>query len=625
MFWTVLLVACKGPSPTDPPPAEPGPLMVGIGTSRNPAPVGIGTAGYGGFGVSAEPSPFAEIYPATNAFHLHPDFRAIAISRGEGFEVVLLRTDTVGVFQQLRRAVVLEVLERTGRDLDHALVIGATHTHSGPGRIVDGGGPYDLITDRFFPEFYERVVDRMADAVEAALDDLKPGRVGYTITEADGGINDRRCEDGRDYVKGDLPLIAVEQEGTLAAVQLAYPIHGTVLGIDDLFLSQDVSGAIESAVALRFDHPVQVQMFNSWGADMSPGDPPVPARDGAEQFGGFDRMEHVGIYVADAVEAALDGIAWQDEPTIAMHTWRVPIDRESIGYDAETFNYPYGAVYCSGPTGFCTGTERFESLDNACVPFPAQFSAPTQTELSSGRIGSLYFTTFPGEPGTLLAEQIIDGIRADHPDVEDVAFFGYSQDYLGYSILEDDWWNGGYEASGALWGPKQGAYLAERTQRAFGWTRGDTPDPEPAIITPFDTSEFVAYSATAGIDVGNVLVDVTETAAPADVLEFTVSGNDPWEGPPVATLVDASGAAVLARNGLPITSDGVGFTVRLTPEPSYADAPDAGSRTFRWQFSFPVRHRQDVGLPELAGSYRFQVDLPDGTSATTRTFTVSTP
>lgn len=627
MVWIFSLLACKGtPSESDVPVPEPGALMVGVGSSRNPAPVGIGTAGFGGFGVSAEPSPFAEIYPATTGFHLHPDFRAIAISRGEGFEVVLLRSDTVGVFQQLRRAVVLEVEERTGRDLDHALVIGATHTHSGPGRVIDGGGPYDLIVDRFFPEFYEAIVDAMADAIEEAITDLKPGRIAVTATTAAEGISDRRCEDGLDYVNAELPIIAVEQEGELAAVQIAYPIHGTVLGIDDLFLSKDVSGAIEEAIALRFDHPVQVQMFNSWGADMSPSDPSIPTREGAAQFGGFDRMERVGIHVADAVEGALAGAQWVDEPELAMHTWRVPIDRETIGYDASTFNYPNGGVYCSGgEEGVCTGTERYEQLDNACIPFPPEFPAPKQTELSSGRIGDLHFVTFPGEPGTLLAEQIMDDIRSEHGDVGAMAFFGYSQDYLGYSILETDWWNGGYEASGALWGPRQGEYLAERSVAAFGWTQAGEGEPEPPIITPFDTSGFTAYTPAAGIDVGNVLVDVAETAAHTDVLEFEVSGLDPWLGPPVATLEDASGEPVLARNGLPITSDGLAFTVRMAPDPGYAADPDATSRTFAWRFQFPVRHVQDVGLPELAGDYQFQIDLPDGTSATTRTFTVSAP
>ena len=104
---------------------KPGPLEVGLATARMPVPVGIGTVGYGGFGFN-QPSPFSDLYPATEAVHGHPDFRVVSISRGEGFEVIFVRSDMVGVFQQLRQAVLRELEVRTGRNLDDVLVMGAT-------------------------------------------------------------------------------------------------------------------------------------------------------------------------------------------------------------------------------------------------------------------------------------------------------------------------------------------------------------------------------------------------------------------------------------------------------------------------------------------------------------------
>lgn len=622
-----LLACMRDPEPEPLP--EPGPLLVGVARVRMPVPVGIGTAGYGGFGVDGGPSPFADIYPATEGIRQHPDFRAIALSRSPGFEVVLLRTDTIGIFQQLRRAVVLELQERLGRDLDHALVIGATHTHSGPGRVIDVGGPFDLITDRFLPEFYVGLVDAMADAVELALDDLKPGRIGLARGTAPDGINDRRCEDGLDHENPTLPIVAVEQEGELVALQLAYAIHGTVLSIDDLTLSQDVSGAIEHAVADRFDHPVQVQMFNSWGADMAPADPAVPEREGAAQRAGYDQMERVGMVVADAVETALSSVEWDDAPELGLKTWRVPVDREAIGYGSSEFDFDYGAVYCSAGEPTCEGGQHIDGLDAACLGFTEEFPAPNQTEISAGRVGDLHFVTFPGEPGTLLAEQVMSAIQANHADVQDLAFFGYSQDYLGYSILEDDWWNGGYEASGALWGPRQGEYLAERAVAAFGWTQGAPADAQPDPAVPFEVDGYTPYAPTPGQAVGDVLVDVQASVGPTDTVVFEVAGSDPWLGAPIATLQRADGSPVLRPSGLPVDSDGLAFAVRLVPEPSYVDAPSASSRTFRWIFELPVRHRQDVGLPDLSGDLRIQVSIPsgDGTllTATSSTFQVSAP
>ncbi|MCB9673697.1 MAG: neutral/alkaline non-lysosomal ceramidase N-terminal domain-containing protein [Alphaproteobacteria bacterium] len=625
------LLACKSTPDTDgPPPPEPGALMVGVAQVRMPAPVGIGTVGFGpDLGVQSD-TPFADFYPGTTAVHNHPDFRAVAVSRGEGFEVVFLRSDTIGMFQQLRRAVVLELQQRTGRDFDDVLVIGATHTHSGPGRLVQGGGMFDVIADRFHPEFYERMVHAMADVVEAALADLKPGRVGLGYAYSSEGHNDRRCEDGLIYENPEIPLVAVEQEGTLVGLHMAYAIHGTVFDRGDLLLSQDVSGAIEQAVQARFDHPVHVQMFNSWGADMAPSDPDLPSREGGDWNPQYDRIERVGIVVADAVEAAIDSLEWTDTPDIAMQTWRVAIDREVIGYAPGEFDYPYGGVYCSVSDDLvtCDGGQHLDGLDEACLPFTATYPAPNQTEISAGRVGDLAFVTFPGEPGTLLAEHIMEGIRDAHPEIEDIAFFGYSQDYLGYSILEEDWWNGGYEASGALWGPRQGEYLAARTIDAFDWTFGDSsPASQPDIIAPFDVGTYTPYAPTPGTQVGTVLVDVPADATWSDTLEFEIAGSDPWLGPPVAVLIDGAGDPVTLPGGQPVDSNGQGFHVSLVPEPSYDDSPDAPTRLFRWIFQVPVRHRYAAGLPDLEGAYRFEVSIPlgDGTlqTATTSPFTVS--
>jgi len=595
---------------------QPGELLVGFARARMPIPLGIGTVGFGGFteGGSYPPSPFADRYPATTRIHNHPDFRVIAISRGDGFEAVFLRTDTVGIFQQFRRGVLIEVEERTGKDLHNALVIGATHTHSGPGRVVDAEGAFELIADSFFPEFYENMVDTMADVIVAAIDDLKPGRVGYTIADSTAGINDRRCEDGLDYVNGTMPILAIEQEGTLAAVMMAYPPHGTIMDIGELNISQDVSGGIEQAVADRLDHPVQVQMMNSWGADMSPGSPSVTLQTGAAQPEGYDRMEEIGSAVADTVEAAIANIEWYDEPEIVMETHRTEINREVIGYDDATFKYEYGGVYCgSSFEQDCDNIVPFGSeLDDGCVPFSEDFPAPNTTEFTAGQIGDLHLITFPGESGTLLAEQVIGELR-EFSGVNDVMYVGYGQDYLGYSILEDDWWNGGYESTGALWGSRQGEYLAVEAVQAFGKTFGFLPqESEPGPLEPFGTAEFTPYTAPTAVGLGEIVADVASPVGPTDVVVFTISGNDPWFTAPIAYLETGGGSQVLRASGLPVDSDGQAFWVDLAVDPPYEDDEVVSSRHFMWTYSLAVHHQVPGAIPPLDGEYQIRVAVPNG-------------
>ncbi|MFW5878925.1 MAG: neutral/alkaline non-lysosomal ceramidase N-terminal domain-containing protein, partial [Myxococcota bacterium] len=484
-----LLPGCKPETENQ---VEPGPLMAGMATVRLPAPLGIGTSGYGPFGAPSSTSPFADLYPATTRLHSHPEIRALVLSRGEGFELVFVRIDAVGIFQQLRSALVLELEERLGKEMDDAVFLAATHTHAGPGRLVAEGGLFDLIADSFLPEFYERMLDAMAGAVEAAFDDLAPARVGHVMGLAEDAHVDRRCEDGTDYTNSSLPVVAVERDGRIEALLLSFAVHGTVLGIDDLTLSREVPGAIEHSVEELFEHPVHVMMFTAWAGDMAPGSPEVERRDGAAIPNGYDRMEQVGVAVAAAVDEALADLELHDEPELASRTYRTRIDREILGYDDETFPYPYGGIYCNSEAD-CEAPAVQEELDENCMAFPEDQPAPDQTEFSTGRIGDLFLMTFTGEPVTTLAEYVMEGMHAQE-GVEDVMFLGYTQDYMGYSLLEEDWWYGGYEAGGSLWGPRQGQYLADFAIEAFdSFMEGEPLTGQPVPWPPFVVEAYDEY------------------------------------------------------------------------------------------------------------------------------------
>lgn len=589
-----------------------GPLKVGAARSRMPCPLGIGTAGFAGFTTPGPKSPFCSMYPATQRLHGHPEFRAVAISRGPGHEVVFLRGDLVGIFQQFRQAVVVELEKRSGRSFDQVLIFGATHTHSGPGRLIGVGGIFNLIADTFFPEFYERMVATAADTVMAALNDLKPGEPGWAITRDDEAINDRRCEDGVDHKNGALPILALKRDGKIFALVFSYPIHGTLLGIEEFNLSKDVSGAIEEAVENSFDHPVQAVFFNGWAADVSPGSPtPTGEGPGAELPGGYEQMERIGAQVARTVQTALASISWQDAPTIALRTHRTRIDREVIGYADGVFPYPYGGVYCGqAEKPDCNAPIHLDGLDSKCMSFNKMYPAPNQTLLTMGELGGTYLVTFPGESGTLLGEAIVADVKAVIGD-KPIAFFGYSQDYLGYSLLEEDWWHGGYEAGGALWGPKQGSYLQSQIARFVRADHeGQSAGEEPAPLAPFVVGDYDAYVPTPPVDFGTVIDPVKASYTATEVLEFTVAGSDPWLGTPVATLETAAGEAVMRKNGAALNSDGYAFYLTLEQTPEYKTDPKAATRRFAWRVSLPLQHKVPGTLPLLRGSYRLRVDLP---------------
>jgi hypothetical protein len=625
---SVAIAGCAGDEPAGREKLElpaPSALLAGVATVKLPVPVGIGTMGYGAIMVDPSVTPFAQQFPGTVRQQAALTLKAVALSRGDAYEVILVRADTIGVFQQLREAVLNELEARTGRDLSHALVLAGNHTHSGPGRLLMTDGHLTLLGDTFFPEFYERMVHAFADVVEAALEDRAPAELGHAVASTSAAHNDRRCEnDPLDQVQEDpsMPLVVVHRGGVVDAVVVSYAYHGTVLGLSDLTLSGDMGSVVEQRIEERFDHPATVLFFNSWGGDMSPGNAAIePGAMGADQPGGYDRMESLGEIVADVVMAALEGVTYDDQATVRARTHRVRIERELMGYDAGVFPYPHGAVFCGiGGSGSCSHVAPITSLDKFCFKFSEDDPLPKQTLFTVGQIGELHFVTAPGEWSTNLAAGVLERVRERTGG--DAMLIGYANDYTGYSLNEDDWWQGGYEASGALWGPKQGDYLAARLFEVFE-TYADQyatpPFEEPAPVPPFEGYSFTPYQPEAPIDPGTVAQDVPPTVAATDVVTFTVNGADPWLGTPVAVLErDVGGGefeAVVRPNGTVVDSDGYDFWIDLAVDPPYADVPTAASRAFAWTIHFPVTRRVSSTVPPLVGPHRLTVSVPTESGA----------
>ena len=617
----LLLSACEV---AEEPPPEPTPcaedtsvgdaFQAGVAEVRVPVPLGIGTSGNNGLlGGPDSDSPYVVRYPATTRLHGHPNFKAIALSRGPGKEIVFLRTDMIAVPQQLRDAVVTEVLSRTGRDLDDGLIMGATHTHAGPGRFIDNT-VFSVIADNFWPAYYEGLIRAGADAVEAALNDLGPAEYGYTIAQAPDGHNDRRCQDLEDYTNDAMPLLVVKKEGEVVGLVVNYAIHGTVIGIDDLTLSQDVSGAIEERVEDLFDHPVVAMLINSWAADMSPNSPDLPGPETPSPMPGeYDRHDRTATYMAGVVQEALATVQTTAEPVLRTRNVRYPLDRQNIGYAWDEFEFEWGAVYCDSPWATCDELFDIPNLDRGCIPFPEDSPAPLLSMFTVGQIGDLHFTTWSGECGTRLAEEVLANMKAEE-GVEDVAFFGYANDYLGYALQEEDWWHGGYEASGAMWGPRQGDYMKERQQEIFAQRDaalcGELPFTEPPPIEQFDLSQSTPWDVEAGIDVGVVAQQPAASYPRGGVATVAVQGNEPWLGTPIATVQREDGAAfvdVQRPGGQAVDSDGYAMWVDITQDPSWDDTTEHTDRVFTWTFSLPL-DRRGSDLP--AGRYRFSVALP---------------
>ena len=588
-----------------PPEPTPEPFSAGAATVRMPVPVGIGTSGFGFTSGPTSKTPFANIYPGTTGVQTHPDFRAVVIEAGDG-RLILVRSDTIGVSGAIRASLVERLTERFGPDVDHQLLVGATHTHSGPGRLIDKP-MWNLIADDFFPEFYERMVEAMAAAVLAAADDLEPAHVGHGVAMTTRLHSDRRCANPEE-AEPELPIVRIDRasDGKPKAVLLFHAIHGTVLDMDELVLSQDVSGGIEAKVAEGFDHPVTVILFNGAAGDMAPGSPDVDVTDGASPWPrAFARTEALGIAAAEDLGQTVDGITTVAEGVVRGRTAYAPLNRAALGYVGDEFPYEFGAVYCgAAQEERCHGGEPNPKVMDGCIVLPdAENGAPDRAPVSAFQLGDLMLTTGPGEFTTRLGRRVREAVTAD-TGFTDVLFVGYAQEYTGYNVEVDDFWLGGYEASGTLWGPRQGEYLADAaagvaaalvdSRRALPFEPAE-PVPSPGAYT-YEPRATMPSTGPAAL-----IMDIVPAAAQDAALELVFSGGDPWLGNPVVALERKLGGGgwgpVTTPDGRAVDSDGYVITLHLEPDPPYIDRR-AAVRTFAWTARLPLT-RTHAGGPDL--------------------------
>lgn len=625
LITALLLISCPadGPEP-------PGEFRAGAARVVLPAPLGIGTTGDAPFGIESLGSPYSNIFPGTNRIHGHPGAKVVVLSRGDGYEVVIMRLDAIAVPQQVRDGVVAEILSRTGRDIDDALIMGATHSHATPGRFIDNR-IIQAMVDIFEANWYQRMIHALADAVEAAYADLAPAELGHAMTATTEAHEDRRCEDGEEYTDGTTPVVYVTRGGSPFAVILSYATHATALGSADYTLSAQQHGAVEEKIEASFDVPVTALHMSSWGGDMSASSPDVAGEDLSPKSDEYDRFERIAVHMTDVVTSAIAGITTTAEPDILATTTRYPIHLGVLGYALGEFQYPNGGVYCNSTPECELGPQRQDDLTDSCTAFPDESPAPMITMHTVGRLGSLHFMTWPGESGTRLAQGSVARLQV-HSGVEDVMFIGYGNDYLGYQLEEDDWWLGGYESSGAMWGPKQGEYMRDRLDEIFTAWVAQTAGEEPSLS--FEEPDITALFDSDGADeptvpeealaVGTVIVEPEVVVARDGIATFTVNGSEPWVGRPVAVLQRGDGAGfvdVTWSSGVPVDSDSYAFWVDLVTEPGYRDVHPPAAREFRWTFSVPITRRVP-GYDLPAGDYRFRVTIPDAPEVVSAPFTL---
>jgi hypothetical protein len=198
--------------------------------------------------------------------------KALALRDGSGRTVVLVTADILGFTREVGAAVADRCRQQFGLTRDR-LVLNASHTHSAP--VID---PPDWPEHELMPPAQLAVVkrygvflvDQTVAAIGDALRNLKPARLRFGQGFAAIGVNRRRAVIARSLpgqVDQDVPVLAVETGGALAAIVAGYSCHATVLNTYPI--NGDWPGFAQQEIERR--HPGATALFvQGCAADVNP-------------------------------------------------------------------------------------------------------------------------------------------------------------------------------------------------------------------------------------------------------------------------------------------------------------------------------------------------------------------
>jgi hypothetical protein len=387
----LLLAGCAAPTSGEPARFLAGAASVDLTPSRN-----LALGGYGG----------RKGAPMTG---VHDPVRAKALWLETPTDrVCLVTTDLIGSLVSLR--------DRIKPD-DASVILAASHTHSGPGGLVQGF--WELAMGKFDPEYAEEVAGKLRAVVLEARANRRPARLAFARTDAPGFSRNRRVKGGPVDPELNILLVTDTVDQPLAVVA-NYTAHGTTLSERNMMVSGDWQGAMQRDLEREF--PTAVALYtNGAEGNIAPSSP-------AEGDGEFERSEALGQAIADRVANLVR--------TIEKTTEEVKLSYVERGVE---------------------------------LPSPTLPAAPKTSVLGLLEINGTRMFCFPGEPFVELGLELKKRFAGSW-------ILGLANDHLGYFLTEEGYRRGGYERMVSFYGPTMGPWLVARlTELGEGKHAQDRP------------------------------------------------------------------------------------------------------------------------------------------------------
>ncbi|MEM3646793.1 MAG: neutral/alkaline non-lysosomal ceramidase N-terminal domain-containing protein, partial [Thermofilum sp.] len=247
---------------------------------------------------------FASRYKGAEGVHDALHARALYIESRYGVSL-LIANDLLNIPDSLAVEVKKELAKRLGLK-EGAILISATHTHSGPSLSPDISADVPGVD---FENYLSLLRERNVEAALKAAERARPAKLGWGVARVIVGFN-RRLFSGPVDPDANVLLVVDEADKPFASL-VNYACHGVVLGDMNYMISADYPGAVSRIIESRLGVNHVSLFMNGADGDINP-----VTSQGYACPGTFEDVEAVGRVVAYAAINAMRLIKPGEEPVI---------------------------------------------------------------------------------------------------------------------------------------------------------------------------------------------------------------------------------------------------------------------------------------------------------------------
>lgn len=389
----------------------------------------------------SEMSGFAARQGKSQGVHDHLWGKALVITDHHE-KVALLIADLVGLDAEIIAAVRKQTAAATGIEPEK-VIVGATHTHSGPA-VFQGG-----YLGRVDPAYRNHLIRNLAGAVCLANQNLEPVDLWVGESECRAVGKNRRKPGG----STDPQLLVTRWEGPAGtkALVVNYACHPVVLGPDNLLISADYPYYLRNTLELLY--PGAMVMFvNGATGDINTGHSAHASINGApapQSKRTFAEARRLGRILAGQALAA-------SENAVKQERWQIKFRRELVDLPLEPI--PSAAAYQAMMADWGRKAEELERNQGAFGLVQTartmrrwaeemknragsgKIAARLTTEIAALTLGDLELATLPGEFFHELGLQLKTSRLP-----RKVMLLGYTNGDVGYVANAPAYDEGGYE------------------------------------------------------------------------------------------------------------------------------------------------------------------------------------